>query len=42
MTVDESESEPEIGRPSLWFLRGIAAAVTLIVLWFLVDAIPGF
>ena len=39
-TADRSE-EPEIGRSSLWLLRGLAVLTVLIVLWFLVDAIKG-
>lgn len=33
--------DAEIGPGSLWFLRGLTVLTTLIVLWFLVDAIRG-
>ncbi len=32
--------EPEIGPGSLWFLRGLLIAVTLVVVWFAIDAMP--
>ena len=41
MSTADGSAEPEIGRASLWFLRGLAVLTVLIVLWFLVDAIKG-
>jgi len=34
-------TEDEIGRGSLWLLRGLSAGVILVLVWFLVGAIIG-
>ena len=41
MTTADEPGEPEIGRGSLWFLRGMSVLTILVLLWFLVDAIGG-
>lgn len=33
--------EPELGRGSLWFLRGVSVVFVAVVLWFLFDAVIG-
>jgi hypothetical protein len=41
MSAADPSDEPEVGQPSLWFLRGVGALTVLLVLWFLVHAIRG-
>lgn len=41
MSPEAHPDEPEVGRGSLWFLRGITLLTALIVLYFLIDAVRG-
>ena len=41
MSAANPSDEPEVGRASLWFLRGVGAFTVLVVLWFVVHAIRG-
>lgn len=33
--------EPELGRGSMWFLRGFSVVFIAVLVWFLVDAVIG-
>ena len=35
----EGSEQPEVGQASLWFLRALFVIVTLVVIWFIYDAI---
>jgi len=34
-----NDEQAEVGRASLWFLRALFVIVTLIVIWFIFDAV---